>query len=311
MLYSKSMIPKQRFCLYSGFLLLLLIILLPFGACAVFNLRYKAWEQDISRDKSGVACFALPYTLQGNTTALLLIHGFGDSPQVWSSLAPELANKGYTVRAMRLPGWGEPPEVKRRLTLEQWVNAIQEEIDTLQTHHHSIVVLAHSMSGALTTCLAQAERLSIDALILYAPMFGVSNRRSPILSTRSWFEIADRILPPRMLIESLFSDHVRVNSPRPRTLRDPFVPKNMYRLLYAIMDGLQSQPSRIDFPVRLVLPGEDPVVRSDLARTWFESLKAPSKTLHIEKDAGHVIPLDLDCSREADRIHLWIQEAVR
>jgi len=289
---------------------LLAALLLPMGACAVFNVRYRSWDRGIERKEDGVAVFALPYTLGEGDTALLLVHGFGDSPQVWSRLAPELAERGYTVRAMRLPGWGEPPAVKRTLTREQTFGAIESEIEALREAHEHVAVLAHSMGGALTLWLAVQDRLDTDGLVLYAPMFEISDERSPVLSTRQWFEAGDRILPRRMLVESLFPDHTRVHPPRPRTLRDPFVPNHIYRLLYQTMDELRKAAATMDVPVHLVLPGEDRVVRSDAASEWFESLTAPVKTLHIEEPAGHVLPLDLNFSREADRIHLWIQRHV-
>ncbi len=297
---------RPNFCLQ----VLLTVLLLPMGACAVFNVRYRSWDRGIERNEDGVAVFALPYTLGEGDTALLLVHGFGDSPQVWSRLAPELAERGYTVRAMRLPGWGEPPAVKRTLTREQTFGAIESEIEALREAHEHVAVLAHSMGGALTSWLAVQDRLHTDALVLYAPMFEISDERSPVLSTRQWFEAGDRILPRRMLVESLFPDHTRVHPPRPRTLRDPFVPNHIYRLLYQTMDELRDTGARLDFPVHLVLPGEDHVVSSDTANAWFDALTTPVKTLHIEEPAGHVLPLDLNFSREADRIHLWIQRHV-
>lgn len=290
------------------FWLILTALIMPMGACTVFNVRYRSWDRNIERDADGVAVFALPYTLGDGDTALLLVHGFGDSPQVWSELAPELAERGYTVRAMRLPGWGEPPAVKRALRRKEWFEAIEAEVHALRKTHPEVVVLAHSMGGALTAWLAVNDRLEADALVLYAPMFDIANDRSPVLSTRQWFEVGDRILPRRMLVESLFPDHARVNPPRPRTLRDPFVPNHIYRLLYQTMDDLREPGARVNFPVQLVLPGEDRVVRSDAAEAWFKALQAPAKTLHIEEPAGHVLPMDLHFSREADRIHLWIQK---
>jgi alpha-beta hydrolase superfamily lysophospholipase len=286
------------------------ILMLPTGACAVFNARYRSWDRQIERDEHGVAMFALPYTLGDGDTALLLVHGFGDTPQVWSKLAPELAERGYTVRAMRLPGWGESPEVKRSVTREQWFEAIESEIRQLRNDHEQVIVLAHSMGGALATWLAVHQRLDAEGLILYAPMFAVSDDRSPVLTTRQWFQIGDRILPQRMLVESLFPDHARVNEPRPRTLRDPFVPGHIYRLLYQTMDELQETEPVMSFPVQLVLPGEDRVVRNDVAKAWFETAKAPMKTLHIEEPAGHVLPMDVNFALEADRIHTWIQSGI-
>ncbi|MDA3874769.1 MAG: alpha/beta fold hydrolase [Kiritimatiellae bacterium] len=284
------------------------LFLLPLCSCAVFTYRYNSWDKNVTRTPEGVLEFAQASTRGHGDNALLLVHGFGDGPHVWNHLAPELARKGYTVRAMRLPGWNEPIETKRNITLDDWERAIQRELVELNDTHNKVGVLAHSMGGCLVTVLAQKNQLDADALVLYAPMFEVSSARSPILKTSTWFKIGDTILPERMIIESMFADHARVNKPRPKTRRDPFSPLNIFRLLYADMDRFDAQTPSISIPVRLVLPGKDRVVHSPRSRQWFDSLRAESKTLHEETPAGHVLPLDVDVLAEVDRLTIWLSE---
>lgn len=284
------------------------MFLLPLCSCAVFTYRYHSWEKNVTRTPDGVLEFAQASTRGSGDNALLLVHGFGDGPQVWNHLAPVLAEKGYTVRAMRLPGWNEPMDVKRDITLEAWEGAIQRELQALNNTHEKVGVLAHSMGGCLVTVLAQKDQLDADALVLYAPMFEVSSARSPLLKTSTWFKIGDQILPEDMIIESLFADHARVNEPRPKTQRDPFSPLNIFRLLYAEMDRFDGQTQAISIPVRLVLPGKDRVVRSQRSLEWFAALQTESKTLHQESAAGHVLPLDVDVLAEVDRLTIWLGE---
>lgn len=284
------------------------LILLPFCSCAVFTYRYHSWEKNVTRTPEGVLEFAQASTRGNGKHALLLVHGFGDGPQVWNHLAPELAQKGYTVRAMRLPGWNEPAEAKRDITLSDWEHAIQTELQELKDTHEKVGVMAHSMGGCLVTVLAQKNQLDADAMVLYAPMFEISSARSPLLKTSTWFKIGDQILPEDMIIESLFADHARVNEPRPKTQRDPFSPLSFFRLLYAEMDRFNAQTPAISIPVRLVLPGEDRVVCTRRSREWFESLQTESKTLHEELPAGHVLPLDVDVLAEVDRLTVWLSE---
>lgn len=272
----------------------------------MFQTRYRHWNKQIERDEEGIALFARPRSYEGGPAAILLVHGFGDGPQVWESLAPALNAEGFTVRALRLPGWGEPPQAKQKITRQDWLQHIRDEIAELRGEYSSVFVAAHSMGGCLSALLAVRGDLDADGLILYAPMFGVSNARSPLLPTRTWFEIGDKILPDRMLVESLFPDHARVNEPRPRTRRDPFVPARIFGELYAAMDELALESARVPFPVRLVLPGKDHVIDLQTARTWYETLESPSKTLHMEDPAGHVLPLDMDPSLEARRVSEWV-----
>lgn len=290
------------------YIVLVFLLLLPFTACTTMNIRYHQWDKSVLRGNDGVLDFARPQSYGQGNRALLLVHGFGDTPAVWSALAPALAERGYHVHAMRLPGWGEPVDRKRGLRLEDWENAIIQEADRLARDHEKVAVLAHSLGGCLSTVLAQSGRLPAQALVLYAPMFEVSSARSPLLKTRTWFEVGDKILPERLIIESLFADHARVNTPRPKSQRDPFNPKNIFRMLYAEMDRFENQSPSLDLPLRLVLPGEDRVIDSRRTLIWYDQLQAPVKTLHTEIDAGHVLPLDMDVLAESDRLAVWLSE---
>lgn len=277
-------------------------------SCTTMKYRHQQWEKTVTRSPDGLLDFAQPKAYGHGDHALLLVHGFGDSPAVWSALAPELARRGYFVYAMRLPGWGEPIDQKRNLTLDDWEEAIIREVEILNQNHTRVAVLAHSLGGCLSTVIAQDQRLPANALVLYAPMLEVSSARSPLLKTRTWFKIGDKILPDKMIIESLFSDHARVTQPRPKSQRDPFNPKNIFRMLYAEMDRFATQAPEMNLPLRLVLPGEDRVVETQRAREWFNILQAPDKDLYIEEPAGHVMPLDMDVLAESDRLVIWLTQ---
>jgi len=302
---ASTIIRKRKKAIAGG---LALPLLMGFTSCAVFKCRYESWNQKVVRGPDGVIQAAQARSWGSGDHALLLVHGFGDGPHVWKKLGPELAERGYRVRAMRLPGWNEPIEVKRDIKLADWEHAIIDEAQRLKQEHDKVAVLAHSLGGCISTKLVQSGDLPADALVLYAPMFGVSSERSPLLDTRTWYRIGDLVLPDDMILESLFPDHARVTEPRPRTERDPFVPVGMYHLLYTEMDRRDAQVPIIRIPVRLVLPGEDRVVDSPKARAWFHNLTAPTKTLYTDDPSGHVLPLDIDKLAEADRLVIWLTE---
>ena len=287
---------------------LLLASLLALVPNAFFAYRHHRWESQVVRGVDGVIESSRPFVIGEGDVAILLVHGFGDGPGAWERLAPALAEEGFHVRAMRLPGWGEPLSVKRDLSPGDWEEAIQQEIATLRKAHDAVIVAGHSLGGCLTAGLAMQLQLDADALILYAPMVAVSDARSPVLSSRRWFEIGRAIHPQRMVVESLFDDHLRTANPRPRTQRDPFVPLSLFSLLYEAIDSFHEAPAVIAIPVRVVLPGRDDVVSSYATRKWLERLEAPDITLLDVNDAGHVLPLDMNAEAEAQAIRSWWEQ---
>ena len=70
--------------------------------------RERAVERRLRPGQDGVIPGAGPIRLDrpGGAHAVLLVHGFGDTPQTLGYLARDLHARGYTVRAPLLPGHG-------------------------------------------------------------------------------------------------------------------------------------------------------------------------------------------------------------
>lgn len=275
------------------------------SSCAVFNWRYQQWNAEVVRNDAGVLSHAEARSFGHGDHALLLIHGFGDGPHVWDPLALELEAQGFAVRCMRLPGWNEPIEVKRRIQLEDWEEAVTREFNALSATHKSTGILAHSLGGALAVSMVQSGALQPEALVLYAPMFAISNDRSPLLPTRTWFRIGQTLLPDGMILESLFEEQSETGRARPRTRRDPFVPVHLYKEIYRLIDRNKNSSPVLPCPVRLVLPANDRVVDSKAASRWLTSIQAPSSQVVTPPRTGHLLPLDLDPQQESQQIKTW------
>ncbi len=93
-------------------------------------------------------------------TAILLIHGFSDSPLTWQREARALAERGYRVVV---------PEVSHDLTEKEWFPTLSQTLAQLKSRHPRLILWGHSMGGALATSLAAKH--TVDALVLWAPFF--------------------------------------------------------------------------------------------------------------------------------------------
>lgn len=281
------------------------LLLIPVSSCAVFSYRASRWEKTVTRDPDGVLAHARARTWEGDGTSILLVHGFGDGPHVWNELGPPLASEGFHVRAMRLPGWNEPIEVKRTVTRDDWRNAVLQEAARLNERQRPLIIMAHSLGGCIVSDLIQAGRLQPDALVLYAPLFRVSDARSPLVSSRSWFQVGRKVLPDSFIIESLFDEQASTGTARPKSKRDPFNPKNIFIQMFALMDERAENPTTAPCPVLLIVTDQDKVINTSVALNWFEELDAPEKTLRRESDSGHAMPLDVEILAETEKLLHW------
>src|SRR5690606_22728116 len=117
--------------------------------------------------------------------ALLLIHGYNDSPASLDDIARALHAAGWTVRLPLLPGHGRSLEAWDAWTGEEAVAAVRAEYAALRATHGTVVVGGLSMGGALATWLA--AEADVDGLVLFAPMLFVPRPMQVAVSTaRVW-----------------------------------------------------------------------------------------------------------------------------
>ena len=272
--------------------------------------RYWNWDRHMIRDADGVAELARPEVLDGQGPTWLLVHGFGDTPNVWHPLAASLKEKGFRVRTLRLEGWGESPRQKSRTSAKSWRKQIRRVVKEEKGAGREVWLGAHSMGACIVAnLLLDGELNDLDGAVLYAPMFGISSTRSPVLTPRQWHGVAMRVLPMVGTIESVFPDDMRRNQPRPRSLRDPYVTKNIYREVFEQIDAVHRRDPVVNCPLLVVIPGEDRVVDGVKTHEWYTGVQASrGKDWRVEADCGHTLPLDFDSDLEAKNLLKWIQQ---
>ncbi len=133
------------------------------------------YERTASRDPSS------PY-LKGMTPrelgpvesprAVLFVHGFIGGQSNFHDLPDQVAASGWFVRTMRLPGHGTSPREFERTSSDALLDSVLEEVRALKKDHATVVVVGHSLGGALSTLAAAQE--PVDGLILCSPFFGLT-----------------------------------------------------------------------------------------------------------------------------------------
>lgn len=289
---------------------LLLWLGLQLGYVGVTAVRYMQWDAEVPRDADGVALFAQEQILGQGERVVLFVHGFGDTPHVWENLLSELEHRGLRLRTLRLEGWGASLAAKRRVRVSDWQDQIRRVVQEERHAGRKVFLLAHSMGGCLSVNLVMDGALGdVEGLRLYAPMLGISDTRSPMLTPRQWHEVAKWIAPMVRSLESVFPDHTRRVEPRSRHMRDPFVSRNIYDLLFEEIKRAHRKHPELNLRLHLVLPGVDWVVDTEVALAWFQKVKAAEKSWSVCEEAGHTLPLDCNPAREAEAILSWMNQS--
>lgn len=137
-------------------------------------------------DASGIMRGAEPRSIGPSDArkAVLMVHGFVGSPNNFNDLPDMVAEKGWHVRVMLLPGHGTSPREFESTTAAQLEEAVLRELDSLRARFPLVVLMGHSMGGALAT-LAAAQR-PVNALILVSPYYAVTHRWYYLLHPETW-----------------------------------------------------------------------------------------------------------------------------
>src|SRR6476661_6076048 len=91
---------------------------------------------------------------EGGSHGVLLLHGFGDTPQTLALMAHRLAKSGYGVFAPLLPGHGRTMEAFRRSRADDWIKAARESLYLMRARYATVSVVGLSMGGALAVIIA-------------------------------------------------------------------------------------------------------------------------------------------------------------
>lgn len=100
---------------------------------------------------------------------MLLVHGWGASIYMWRAWFSALAERGYRVVALDLPGHGlsDKPSDAGRYRLASLVDAVREVIATAKLRRPHVV--AQSMGGTIALELASSGDPPIGRLVLVNP----------------------------------------------------------------------------------------------------------------------------------------------
>src|SRR6476646_423199 len=84
---------------------------------------------------------------------VLLLHGFGDTPQTLALLARKLHKSGFSVYVPLLPGHGRNMDAFDKSRASDWISAGRNAFADMRRRHDSVSVVGLSTGGALSVVI--------------------------------------------------------------------------------------------------------------------------------------------------------------
>ncbi|MFA6165211.1 MAG: alpha/beta fold hydrolase [Gemmatimonadaceae bacterium] len=254
------------------------------------------------RNARGVIAGAESFTLEGSTDrAIVLLHGFNDSPQTMRSPAAAMHAAGWTVYAPVLPGHGRSPRAFAASSAEAWISAARAAVRDALQRHRQVAVGGLSLGGALAAIVA-SEEPSVKAAVLFAPFLVHSRRLGAIAALWPLVTLGVEYLTGGSATRAVRDPEARATliaygCSTPRLLREV---QRVVRRARAALPAVRQ-------PVWIAQSSDDYRIPDEQAQAAFDLLGSGDKRLHWTTGNGHVITVDYgheELSAEAVR---WLE----
>lgn len=237
---------------------------------------------------------------EGSPSGVLLLHGFGDTPQTLRLLAEHLRANGHDVLAPLLPGHGRTVAAFMNSRRADWLSCARSEFIRMQRSHDTVSIAGLSMGGALATIIA-AEHPETVSLSLISPylMMPVTHRVASALHFL-WGPAAGA--RPSSSPRSILNPEERAKN----------LGYGIYsgRLLYEL-SRLASEARRslgqVTVPTLLIQSRADPRISPRVAIDAVARLRTSEKRLVWAEGGGHIITVDYGRERVFEEISGWIE----
>jgi len=239
---------------------------------------------------------AEPWAHEGDTTGVLMIHGFTGSPQSIRYWAEGIAADGRTVILPRLPGHGTTVDDMQRTTAAEWVEEAEMGLRGLQERCDRIFVCGLSMGG--TIALDIAERLG-DSIT------GVITVNAAAFSKDPRTKLAPLVGRFPLKLKGLFDD---VADPGQHELGYDRVPTMAAASYLKFQAGVKSKLSDVRAPILLFASRQDHTVHPSNSPYILEHVSSTDKELIWLERSYHVATLDYDKDLIVERTNTFIKE---
>lgn len=216
----------------------------------------------------------------------LLVHGLNGEPDDLAPVERELRAEGFETRSFWLPGHGTTPRELRQSGWQDWYAAVRTEAVSLLDAGEAVVLVGHSMGGAVCLALA-AELAEREGLLGVAAL-------CPPMRMHGWMEkllaAARRVVPYLPALGEDIRNRAARRGAR-RQVQRWSAPAPMHSLL-AELPRVRAALPQVRCPVLVVAARHDHVVPARDGLEAYERVGARHKELLLLERSYHAVAHD-------------------
>lgn len=232
----------------------------------------------------------------GNSTGILLIHGFTATTVEVRPLAEYFRRAGFSVAGPLLPGHNTSPEDLNQRLWQEWAAAADQGYQMLQSTCKSVFVGGESLGGLLAFQLASLHP-EASGVLAYSPALRVKNIRRARFARFFISIMAKR-------------SNGKSTEPLPWQGYTAYPVKAAYQM-YRFQQYVEPRLKRVAQPT-LILQGEkDRTIDPNSSQIIFDAISSPRKELVWMKNSGHCIILDQEYELVMSRSLSFVQSILQ
>ena len=250
---------------------------------------------------NGIVMGAEPETLIGSRThAVLVVHGFGDTPQSVRELAHSLHARGFTVEVPLLPGHGRTLTEFGLARAHDWIGYVRDQVARLRRTYTHVSLVGLSMGAALCAIVA-AERDDISALVMLSPYL---NMPQHVRRISRLLKISGPFAPFRKSTGRTAS--ILNPAAQPASLGLGVVSGRLLAELYDVTMVAQESLPSIEAPTLYMASRQDSRVPPEDAMTGWQAIRAPERAFHWMEHSGHIMTVDYEKESVFRDVAAWL-----
>ena len=242
------------------------------------------------RGEDGRLVGAEPFDFKRGDVGVLLVHGFGGASREMRFLGEHLAEKGFTVKGVVLPGHGRSVYELERTGWGDYYAEVARCFEDLRGNCSKVMGAGLSMGSALLLRLA-AEREELAALAVMNPFIYVRHSWYHLLPPEMWTRLIGRFV--RFTRKAQLG---RINDPAQLKHHVASRFLSMRALLSVIkgLDGVRRSLPRVSQPLLLLQSRNDGTISQKGTRLVFERTASQQKQLVYFERSNHVLSVDYE-----------------
>lgn len=224
---------------------------------------------------------------EGSKVSVLCIHGLCCDATIFNYVSEKLANAGFNVYSVDLPGHGMSSGRKGDLDFDACLQSIRVIVSEIKKSSAKVYILAHSMGSTFALWYAHLFKNSIDGLVLLTPYIRIPGiKRSDAEPSPSAFLylLLGRIFSPKKQIDmrKVLPGYVRIGGSQYSRMVEVDTVNFDYTFRYLI-DVIAKRNSRlaeladVEIPVFILYGLQDRNVYPQVSEEFFKLVKSPDK----------------------------------